>query len=112
MIDSYNFGHIVIDGKEYTTDVIIFPDHVMDHWWRRSGHSLVVEDIDEIIRTRPEVLIIGCGASGVLRVPEETKEYIQKQGIELILENTREACDIFNNLCKEKRVAAGLHLTC
>jgi hypothetical protein len=30
MIDSYDFGAIVIDGKRYSSDVIIYPDRVKD----------------------------------------------------------------------------------
>ena len=112
MIDSYRFGHIVIDGKGYESDVIIFSDHVQDRWWRKSGHSLVEDDLIEIIQSKPEVLIIGCGADGVLTIPKETKNYIRQQGIQLIAFNTGKACEIFNQLCKEKRVVAGLHLTC
>jgi hypothetical protein len=111
-IDSYRFGHISVDGKEYTSDLIIFPDHVKDHWWRQSGHSLVPDDIAEIVLCSPDVLIIGCGESGVLRVPDKTKEYVQKQGIQLIAEDTQKACDLYNSLCQEKNVIAGLHLTC
>ena len=111
-IDSYRFGHIVIGGKEYTSDVIIFPDHIEDHWWRQAGHSLIAEDIIEIIPCGPDVLIIGCGASGALKIPAKTRDYIREQGIRLIAENTSKACEIYNNLCKEKPVIAGLHLTC
>ena len=112
MIDSYRFGHLVIDGKEYSSDVIIFPDYIKDHWWRKSGHSLALEDIKEIIQYHPDVLIIGCGANGVLRIPGEVEEYIERQGIRLIAENTSKACESYNRLYKEERVVAGLHLTC
>lgn len=112
MIDSYHFGHVVIDGREYSSDVIIFPDRIKDHWWRRSGHSLASEDITEIIEYHPEILIIGCGANGVLKIPREIVEYIEKQGIRLIAENTSTACESYNKLFKEKKVVAGLHLTC
>ena len=39
MIDAYDFGRIVIDENAFTTDVIIFPDRVMDEWWRRRACS-------------------------------------------------------------------------
>jgi len=29
MIDFYSFGRIVVDGKEYTSDVIIYPTMLM-----------------------------------------------------------------------------------
>lgn len=35
MINSYDFGRIVVDGKAYTSDVIIFPDRVNSYWWRK-----------------------------------------------------------------------------
>lgn len=112
MIESYNFGSITIDGQTYTSDVIIFPDHVNSSWWRKDGHSLVPEDLKGIMDADPEVLIIGCGKSGVLTVPQGTKEYIESQGIELIAKKTDEACKEYNRLANEKRVVAGLHLTC
>ena len=112
MIDSYHFGHIVINGKEYNSDVIVFPNRVKDHWWRKSGHGLAIKDIEEIIESRPEVLIIGCGADEMLKIPQETRDYIQQQGIELVACDTKKACEIYNGLCKKRQVTIGLHLTC
>ena len=43
-IDSYSFGRIVINGKTYTSDVIIFPDKVDASWWRKEGHLLQLAD--------------------------------------------------------------------
>ena len=47
MIESYKFGAIVINGKKYTSDIIVFPEHVIDGWWRKEGHRLHVEDIED-----------------------------------------------------------------
>lgn len=38
-IENYNFGEIKIDGKTYTSDVIIYKDKVEDSWWRKEGHN-------------------------------------------------------------------------
>ena len=111
-IDSYDFGRIVIDGQRYTTDVIVFPDRVMDGWWRREGHRLHVEDLDEVLRERPEVLIVGTGYSELMRVPNEVRNYVKTMGIELIAQSTREACKTFNRLVQSRRAVAALHLTC
>ena len=48
-IDKYNFGSITINGKEYTKDVIIFPDRVSAPWWREEGHNLSLKDLKEVI---------------------------------------------------------------
>lgn len=112
MIESYSFGQIVIDGKRYTSDVIVYPERVNASWWREQGHSLCAGDLKDIMAAKPEVLIIGCGASGVLKVPQETREYLDSLGIELLDVPTKTACELYNELHDKKRVVAGLHLTC
>ena len=112
MIDAYDFGRIVIDGTAYTTDVIVFPDRVMDDWWRKDGHVLYVADIESVVEEKPEVLIVGTGKYGLLDVMPETKEYIESKGIELIVEPTEQACEIYNQVSKDKKTVAALHVTC
>ena len=112
MIDSYDFGRIVIHGRRYNTDLIVFPDRVKDGWWRKEGHGLHIEDLDEVVQDNPEVLIVGTGYSGLMKVPAETREYVKSKGIELIAQRTAEACKTFNRLVKSKKIVAALHLTC
>ena len=112
MIESYEFGRIVIKGKRYTTDVIIYPDHVEDNWWREEGHSLSPVDLWAIVQAEPEVLVVGTGRSGLMRVLPEAEEYLREQGIRLIAERTTEAVRIYNQLCQSTKVVAALHLTC
>jgi hypothetical protein len=112
MIESYEFGRIVIKGKRYATDVIIYPDHVEDNWWREEGHSLSPVDLWAVVQAKPEVLVVGTGRSGLMRVLPETEKYLREQGIRLIAERTTEAVRIYNQLCQSTRVVAALHLTC
>jgi len=113
MIDSYDFGKIVIDGKQYTSDLIIFPSRIMSGWWRKEGHRLHIDDLSEVVKEKAEVLIIGTGYSGLMKVPTETKEFVEKEGPELIIQPTKEACKTYNSLIKSgKKVIAALHLTC
>ena len=112
MIDSYSFGKIVIDGKMFTSDLIIYPDEVNDNWWRKNGHLLQKEDLTEIIKYNPEVLIVGTGDNGLMKVPNDTKQFLESKGIELISEETRKACDIYNKLKGKRKIVAAFHLTC
>ncbi len=112
IIDSYQFGQVVVSGKKYTSDVIIFPDRVRDNWWRKTGHRLCLEDIAEVMTENPEVLVVGTGASGLMRVLPEVERGVETQGIKLIVETTDRACHIYNQLCHSQRVVAVLHLTC
>ncbi len=112
IIDSYRFGLVVIDGKQYTSDVIIFPDRVRSEWWRQRGHELCLEDITEVLTENLEVLIVGTGESGLMMVLPEMKQSAEVQGIRLIVETTDKACRTYNQLCHSQRVVAALHLTC
>jgi len=113
LIESYDFGRIVIDGATYTTDVIILGQRIKDNWWRKDGHVLHVSDINYAVEEfAPEVIIIGTGYMGMMKVPRETVQYFQTKGIELQVKKTKEACELFNALSKSKRVLVGLHLTC
>jgi hypothetical protein len=112
-IESYSFGRIVIDGTEYDSDVIIFPDHVTPHWYRIEGHSLDPGDLAEVLAFSPDILIVGTGAAGVMKIPPETKGFLKEHQITLIAEKTAAACKTFNKyLAQDKKVAAALHLTC
>jgi len=111
-IESYSFGKIVIDGNTYTSDLVIFLDRIWDKWWRKEGHAIHEEDISTIIEEAPEILIIGTGDSGKLKVAEAIKTYIESQGIELRIAKTKDACELYNQLSKESHVIAALHLTC
>jgi len=110
-IEHYSFGKIVIDGKTYTSDVVLYPEMVDASWWRSEGHCLRVEDLRQVLEARPKVLIIGTGYSGLMVVPEETMRAVRSRGIDLRIQKTKEAVEAYNNE-KEKAVIAALHLTC
>lgn len=112
MIEFYSFGEITIDGEKYTNDVIILPDRIRNNWWRKEGHSLHPEDIAEVVEAEPEVLVVGTGAYGGMKVPSETQEHLKSNGIELIAEKSESACETYNELADSRKVAAALHLTC
>ncbi len=111
-IDSYYFGQIVINGKQYSSDVIIFPDKVQNDWRRDKSHELSLKDITAVIAESPEVLLIGTGASGQMKILPEVPEALKVRNIELIVEPTGGACEIYNRLSPFQKVVATLHLTC
>jgi len=41
MIESYDFGRIVVNGRKFGSDLIIFPDRVNGGWWRKEGRTLL-----------------------------------------------------------------------
>jgi hypothetical protein len=112
MIESYRFGCIVIDGKSYTSDVIIYPDRIQASWRRSRGHRLAPEDLEDIVAEEASILIVGTGSGGLMRVPPETLEYLNSGGLEVIVQNTDDACRTYNRLSEQGAVIAALHLSC
>jgi hypothetical protein len=112
-IDSYKFGHIVVDGMAYNSDVLIVAGAVQPNWWRKRGHLLSTEDLEAVIEAKPSVVVIGCGASAMMKVPEETRQALREQNIRSEALDTQKAVQRFNQLSAEgANVAAALHLTC
>jgi hypothetical protein len=111
-IDSYSFGSLVVDGKMYTSDVIIYPDRVDPSWWRKEGHRLQIADLADVLNAKPQILIVGTGYSGMMLVSEETKNYIRSLGIDIYIATTGRAVDLFNTMQGKKTIIAALHLTC
>jgi hypothetical protein len=111
-IDSYRFGHLVVDGRAYSKDLIILPDRIIANWWRKEGHALLPADLEEVLAARPNLLVVGQGTPGRMIVTAEARQSLELAGIDLVAQPTERACKTYNALCQKKAVAAALHLTC
>ncbi|MGD2038585.1 MAG: MTH938/NDUFAF3 family protein [Desulfobacterales bacterium] len=114
MIDEYRTGsHMTVNGKTYYQDLKIIRSAVKENWWRRQGHRLYLDDIQDILAARPEVLVVGTGYAGNMRVPEGVRQTLQNLQIKVIAQATADATKTFNQLAAEgKDVAGAFHLTC
>jgi len=112
-IDSYKFGKIIINGKEYSSDCIVFGNSVKSNWHRKKGHLLSDNDLQSVIKNKPTLLIVGSGKSGKMKIPNETRHYLLEEEIQLEIVDTSKAIKRFNELSKTGvKIAAALHLTC
>ena len=112
-IEEYEFGRIRVKGREYRNDVIVFPNRVSPEWWRKDGHSLTMKDLEEVLEYGPDLIIVGKGAYGVLRIPEKTREALREKNILLIDDITGKAIQLFNERMEHGEKAVGaFHLTC
>lgn len=64
------------------------------------------------MKEKPEVVVFGTGAYGIVDVSQEVKDLLQKSGVRVVIEKTDKAVKEFNNLSKSEYVIAALHLTC
>lgn len=111
MIDSYAFGRMVVDGKEYRRDLKLLPSGIKPDWWRKEGHVLHLADMEDALEGKPEVIIVGTGHDGCMEVDRSVAERCRESGIKLIALRTADAVEEFN-----RRSGPGViglfHLTC
>jgi hypothetical protein len=114
MIDRYDSGRSIrINGETFHHDVKIIGDVVVGNWWRKQGHRLDVVDIEDILDFRPEVLVIGTGYAGQMKVPSATRTVLEGADIRIEADETGRAVQIFNRLLGAgHNVAGAFHLTC
>lgn len=120
MIEEYRFGFIKIDGGEYDFDVEVRWTGEVLRWQRKESHIFDIDDIKRAVSQNPDVVIFGTGESGMAKVTEEAKNFLEEKGIEFIVDTTGEAVKTFNIILKEskeeegkgKKVIGLFHLTC
>ena len=66
-IDSFNFGFIVVDEKQYAHDVVILPDGTVKErdGERADGKSFHCPQRNRgLTRAQPDIILIGTGVQG------------------------------------------------
>jgi len=118
-IEETSFGKIKINGKIYKHDVYILPGGKIEkrqkHLSKKIyGHTcLGRKELEYILGSKPDVLIIGKGQMGVLPYSNETKKILAELKIPVIEGKTPEIISKLNEKLKsDEKVAAILHLTC
>ena len=114
MIDRYATGsYMTVNGIRYHKDLKIIRGEVVGNWWRQQGHRLATDDIDDILDARPQILVVGTGYAGNMRVPDAVRQTLENHQIKVIAQTTADATTTFNRLVEEGQdVAGGFHLTC
>ena len=106
LIDTYSFGHLRVDEDEHTGDVIVGPQGVKGGWRRRQSHLLQSEDLEWALAIEPEVLVVGTGRFGLMRVSGATRKFLKERGIGLIAQGTGRAWP------RAFRAVAAFHVFC
>lgn len=117
MITHYSFGQLIYKDRTYSKDLIIIKTQkdelIFDSWWRKEGHKLQIEDLEEVWKTGIRYLIVGTGARGLMQVDEKVREKAKELGIIVEAYLTEEAVKRFNELySKNEPLAGAFHLTC
>ncbi len=112
-IDGCSFGSIVIDGKKYSSDLIIYNDgRVVDSWWRKKGHILSAADIVELVESKPEVIVAGTGINGLMHPEDGLSDFLSQKGIKFLYGPNQKAIKMFNENVLRSKAGGCFHLTC
>lgn len=116
-VNSFSFGSIVIDGKQYEYDVLVMPDGTVrerEADKRKYGdHNIKKGEIEELVKAKPETIIVGTGTDGLATVSSDAQSYARTEKLGLAVLPSSEAIEKLNQLLDEgKRAAALIHITC
>ncbi len=108
-ITNISLGSIEVNRRKYDTTIIVFWDgEVLE---REKKKIFLKRDLLDILLKDPEIVIIGNGLAGNVKIEQSALDYSKFNGIELIVKATKEAAKEFNDLLRKKKVAAVFHIT-
>ena len=119
-IEKFSWGRFMINGQVHSEmgegvgkDICMIHGQVKP-WTARKGHRLKSKMISCVLDEDIDVLVIGNGVNGAIKVPKRTQKTIEDHGIKkLIIRKTPEACQVYNQLVRQgQKVALLAHGTC
>jgi hypothetical protein len=118
VINSTEFGSITIDGQKYG-QVLILGKEVQERDYDKlkeifgTSHKIGDWEKERILANNPKLIIVGTGQDGALEMDQGLAEEIKKKGIELIVEKTPRAIEIYNERrANGEAINALIHTTC
>ena len=108
VVRSYGPGVIRVGDRSFGSSVIVTPTTLIEDWRPSGIDRLLPEDLEPLLRMRPEVLLIGSGMRQVF--PDRaTMAALYSAGLGFEVMDTGAACRTYNVLAAEGRdVAAAL----
>ena len=110
VIRSVSETAIRVNDTEYNESIVLTPDDRLTMWSNKPIADLTDADFGLVIDSKPEIILLGTGATNVFP-PRELTFAFARNGIGLEIMDTAAAARTFNVLANEgRRVAAVLCL--
>jgi hypothetical protein len=116
-IDGTEFGSITIDGTTYDHDVLISLSGKVKKRKKRlskelygTSHIISKAEAKAVFEKGCDVIIIGAGQEGNVRLSAEAQRYFDRHGCDVVLQPTPQAVEAFNRSRAHK--IALIHVTC
>lgn len=116
-INSFNFGFIVVDDKQYAHDVIILPDGlVLDRHpgkGRLGSHTITKSEIESLTREPVDAILIGSGVEGMARLARDAEHLMLDPDLNITMLPSPQIVKKYNQHVEDgDKVAALIHVTC
>ena len=79
-IQEFKIGSFFIDGKHFLGNVKI-SGNTIRYWDKPEDNFLYLYEISSMLKENPEVLVVGTGAAGLLKISDEVKNSILSKKI-------------------------------
>lgn len=108
LIQEYEPGRILIDGKSHRKGLILTPGRILAGWGPADPADLSEDHIQALVELDPQVIVIGTGQRQVFPDPA-VYAAAMRCGVGVEIMDTGAACRTYNIVMAEgRRIAAGL----
>src|SRR5437764_581819 len=99
-IASFRWGQIIdATGRTYK-DARLFPGGVEEWNWRKTGTrhqpGIQIADLEDLLATKPDVVILSRGVDLVLQVPQATIDFAQSHAASVLVLQSEQAVTEYN----------------
>lgn len=101
-IRAYQPGTLQINDKTLTASAIVTSNQLIEDWTPQTAAALTPQSFEPVIALKPDILLIGTGATHVL-LPISLYGDLINLGIGVEVMDTSAACRTFNALSAEDR---------
>ena len=89
-IQEFTFGSIVVEGKKYRRDILMFADGTVK---KRRGsfvmfgsHEIKKRELEQLSQGQPEAIIIGTGTNGAAHIAPEAQSWGRQRSLNLLVQ--------------------------
>lgn len=109
MIRKVENGEILIGSERYRGSLALTSERVVDDWSGTTFAELTEGDLEALLATEPEMVLLGTGSESLF-APRELTFALARRGVGLEVMSTPAAARTFNVLAGEgRRIAAVLY---